>query len=154
MVHVPDQLVWELVKKSNCFLKKKNGRTKRSGAIKFSVEQGNLKSLNMLKYSGLANSKVTDIVFDDDNRAQLITKTASKCHTKPSKSKAATNINKDFRRAENIILKQTVDNYYRRDLKAAALGKYTKVYQANRRAKGITKPVPTKKGRGAHDDLP
>lgn len=148
MVQVPDQLVWELVKGNNCFLKSRNGRTKRSGKIAFSVEKGNLKSLNQLKYSGLANSKTVDVVFDDDNRAQLMTKTASKCHKQPKKSSATANISKDFRRSESIITKQTADCYYRRDLKAAALGKYTKVYQANRRAKGITKKVAVKKGRG------
>jgi large subunit ribosomal protein L28e len=146
MVAIPDQLAWELVKKNTCFLRKKNGHTKRSGAIQFSVEKGNLKSLNQLKYSGLANSKTVDVV-SNDNRAQLITKTASKTHTQPKKGMVVTNINKDFRRAENVILTQTINNFYRRDLKAAALGKYTKVYQANRRAKGITKPVPVKKGR-------
>jgi|UniRef100_A0A8J9SD54 large subunit ribosomal protein L28e len=152
MVHVPDQLVWELIKKQSCFLKKKNGNTKRSGSISFSVEKGNLKSLNLLKYNGLANSKTIDVVCTSENRAQLVTKSASKADKSPSKTFATNNINKDFRRAENVILKQTTDVYYRRDLKAAALGKYTKVYQANRRAKGISKPVPCKKGRGTLSD--
>ena len=148
MVFVPDQLVWECVRKNNSFLRKKNGNTKRSGAVEFSVEKGNLKSLNMLKYSGLANSKTIDVVCTGENRAALITKTASKCHDKPKGAKVSTNINKDFRRTEKLLTKQTTDVFYRRDLKAAMLGKYTKVYQANRRAKGITKPVPCKKGRG------
>jgi large subunit ribosomal protein L28e len=146
MVAVPDQLVWEIVKKNSSFLRKKNGHTKRSGSITFSVERGNLKSLNQLKYSGLANTKTIDVI-SRDNRAQLITKTASKAHSQPKKGMVATNINRDFRRSEGVILKQSIDNFYRRDLKAAALGKYTLVYQANRRAKGITKPVPVKKGR-------
>jgi large subunit ribosomal protein L28e len=147
MVAVPDQLVWELTKRNNCFLRKKNGHTKRAGAVEFSIEKGNLTSINQLKYSGLANTKVADIVFGDKNSAHLITKVASKCHTKPNKSVTKTNISKDFRRSESVIVKQTIDNYYRRDLKAVALAKYTKVYQANRRAKGVTKPVPIKKGR-------
>jgi large subunit ribosomal protein L28e len=158
MVNIPDQLVWELVKNNSSFLMKKNGHSKRSGAIEFSTEKGNVKSLNLLKYSGIANSKTIDVISTvkggtgDDaktkTRAQLITKTASKCHSQPSKTLVATNVNKDFRRSESVILKQTINNYYRRDLKAAVLGKYTKVYQANRRAKGITKPVACKKGRG------
>lgn len=147
MVQVADSLVWELVKGNTCFMKKVNGQTKRSGSVKFSVEKGNVKSLSMFKYSGLANSKVTDVVCTDGNGAALITKTASKAHSKPSKGTVKTNINKDFRRVENVIDKQTISNYYRPDLKAAVLGKWTKVYQANRRAKGITKPVPVKKGR-------
>ena len=148
MVLVPDQLVWECVRKNNSFLRKKNGCTKRSGAVVFSVEKGNLKSLNLLKYSGLANSQAIDVVCTPENRAQLITKTSSKCHSQPKKSKVATNINKDFRRTEKVLVKRTTDVFYRRDLKATMLGKYTKVYQANRRAKGITKPVTCKKGRG------
>lgn len=148
MVQVSDSLLWELTKKNTCFMKKVNGRTKRSGTIKFSVEKGNVKSLSQFKYSGLANSKVVDVVCTDDNRAQLITKTASKAHSYPKKAFVSTNVNKDFRRSEKVICGQAIDNYYRPDLKAEALAKYTKVYQANRRAKGIKKTVPVKKGRG------
>jgi large subunit ribosomal protein L28e len=148
MVNVPDQLVWELTRRNNCFLRAKNGRSARSGKIVFSVEKGNLKSLNQLKFSGLANSKVFDVVCTPENRAQIVKKTASKANTQPKKGTVVININKDFRRAEKVIVSQAISNYYRRDLKATALAKYTKVYQANRRAKGITKPVPTKKGRG------
>lgn len=148
MVAVPDQLVWECVKSSNCFLKKKSGHTKRSGAVQFSVEKGNVKSLNQFKFSGLANSQTIDVVCTDDNRAQLLTKVASKAHSSPAKGSTQANLNKDFRRSDKIIQKTTTDVFYRRDLKAAVLAKYTKVYQANRRAKGIAKVVPVKKGRG------
>lgn len=147
MVQAPDQLVWELVRRNSSFLRKKNGQTKRSGKVAFSVEKGNLKSINMLKYSGLANAKALDVVCTPENRAQLVKKTASKAHAYPAKANAVINVNKDFRRSESIIRKQALDNYYRRDLKAAVLAKYTKVYQANRRAKGVVKPVPVKKGR-------
>ena len=149
MVAIPDSLAWELTKKNTCFLKKKNGQTKRSGSIVFSSEKGNLKSINQFKYSGLANSKSINIECTDDDRAQLIVKTASKAHSHPSKGTATIPMNKDFRRVEGAIRKHAVDNYYRRDLEAAALGKWTKVYQANRRAKGIKKTVPCKKGRGS-----
>lgn len=148
MVAIPDSLAWELTKKNTSFLKKRNGHTKRSGAVQFSVEKGNVKNINQFKYSGLANSKALDITCTDDNRAKLTTKTASKCHKSPKKGFATTPLNKDFRRVEHVIVTQTFDNYYRRDLKQAALGKWTKVYQANRRAKGIKKPVAVKKGRG------
>jgi large subunit ribosomal protein L28e len=148
MVNCPDSLVWELTKVQSSFLKKKNGATKRSGAIVFSSERGNIASLNQFKYSGLANSKVVDIVSTDEDRANLIVKTASKCHSHPKKSMATIPMNKDFRRVESAIKKHTVENYYRRDLESAALAKWTKVYQGNRRAKGIKKPVATKKGRG------
>jgi large subunit ribosomal protein L28e len=148
MVAISDSLTWELTRKNTAFLKKKNGHTKRSGAVQFSTEKGNVKSLNKFQYSGFANSKVLDVAFADGNKAVLVTKTASKSHKQPKKGFATTPLNKDFRRVENIILTQTVNNYYRRDLKAAALGKWTQVYKANRRAKGTKPVVPVKKGRG------
>jgi large subunit ribosomal protein L28e len=131
-------------------LKKRNGRSKRSGAVEFSSEKGNLKSLNLFKFSGLANTTCADIVCTDDNRASLILKNASKAHSQPKKSMATIPMNKDFRRVESAIRKHTAGSFYRRDLEAAALGKWTKVYQANRRAKGIKKPIPTKKARGSN----
>jgi large subunit ribosomal protein L28e len=148
MVHIPDQLLWEVTRKNSSFLRKKNGHTKRSGKINFSAEPGNLKNLHLLQYSGISNAKVIDVVCTPDNKAQLITKAASKCATNPSKTYVKTNVHQDFRRAVKIIAGQTSDVYYRQDLKAATLAKYTKVYQANRRAKGIIKSVPCKKGRG------
>jgi large subunit ribosomal protein L28e len=147
MVFTPDQLVWEIVRRNNCFQKKRNGKTKRSGTITFSVEKGNLKSLNLLKYSGLANTKTVDVIATPEHQAQLITKSASKCHQQPNKAMATTSIKKHFRQSVNAIKKNVVSNHYRPDLKRAALGKYTKVYNANRRAKGIKKTIPAKKGR-------
>lgn len=150
MVAIPDSLAWELTKKNTAFLKKKNGHTKRSGAIQFSVEKGNVKSLNKFKYSGIANSKAVDVTFTDDNRAKLVTRTASKISKSPKKGYAVIPLNKDFRRVEHTIKTQITDNYYRPDLKQEALGKWTQVYKANRRAKGVKPVVPTKKGRGKH----
>ncbi|VEU33684.1 unnamed protein product [Pseudo-nitzschia multistriata] len=149
MVAVSDQLVWEVIKSNNSFLKKRNGKTSRSGKIEFSSEKGNVKSLNRFKYSGLANTKVCDVVCTDDNKAELIVKTASKCATQPAKGKASIALNKsDFRKVESTIKKSTSDVFYRRDLEAAMLGKWTKVYQANKRANGVKKGVPPKMGRG------
>ena len=148
MVAIPDSLTWELTRRNTSFLKKKNGATKRSGAVQFSVEKGNVKSLNKFKYSGLANSKVVDVAFGDDNKAVLVTKTASKCHKQPKKAYVSTPVNKDFRRVENIIKTQTVNNFYRQDLNSEVLAKWTKVYSGNRRAKGTKPVVPVKKGRG------
>ena len=147
MVACSDSLVWELTKNNSCFLKKKNGHTKRSGSIAFSTEKANLTSLNQHKYSGLANTKVAGLNCTSDNRAELVVKTASKPN-QPKKAFATIPMNKDFRRVESAIRKTTINNFYRRDLEAAALGKWTKVYQANRRAKGVKKVVPCKKGRG------
>lgn len=148
MVFCPDSLVWELTKRNNSFLNKKNGKSKRSGTIEFSTEKTNLPSLNKFKYSGIANSKAFGVGCTDDNKAELFVKAASKAGSKPSKSVSTIPIKRsDFRRGVSTIKKNTTDVFYRRDLEAAALGKWTKVYQANKRAKGTKKTVPVKKGR-------
>mmetsp|Transcript_23602 Transcript_23602/g.36453 ORF Transcript_23602/g.36453 Transcript_23602/m.36453 type:complete len:149 (+) Transcript_23602:516-962(+) len=147
MVAISDSLAWELTKKNTSFMRKVNGRTKRSGSVKFSVEKGNAKNLSLFKYSGLANSKAIDVVFTDGNGAALVTKTASKAATQPSKAIVSTPINKHFRRTEKNIKNQAAGTYYRADLVDDVLAKYTKVYSANRIAKGVKKAQPMKKGR-------
>uniref|UniRef100_A0A6V2ABZ3 Ribosomal eL28/Mak16 domain-containing protein n=1 Tax=Ditylum brightwellii TaxID=49249 RepID=A0A6V2ABZ3_9STRA len=146
MVQISDSLCWELVKKNTSFMKKVNGRSRRSGTIQFSVEKGNVKSINSFKYSGLANSKTIDIASTADNRGMLSTKT-KKAHNEVKKGQAATPLNKDFRRVEHTIKSQALDNYYRPDLSKDALAKWSAVYRANRYAKGIKKTLPMKKGR-------
>ena len=151
MVSCPDSLVWELTKRNHSFLKKRNGRSKRSGKVEFSSEKGNLKSLNQFKYSGIANSRVYDIACTEDNKAELVIKVAGKCATQPKKTLAVIALNKsDFKKVEKSIKNSTSAVFYRRDLEAAALGKWTKVYQANKRAKGIKKGIPPKMGRGSN----
>ncbi len=144
MVEISNQLVWEVVKNNNSFLKKVNGRSKRSGTMRFSVEKNNLRSLSSFKHSGIASTKSVGIACEDDS-AVLYTKTASKSAT--TVAVASTPINKPFGKVNKNIEKAIADNYYRPDLKSDALAKYSLVYQANRRAKGIKKTVPVKKGR-------
>ena len=151
MVSCSNALIWEIIKDNNAFLKKVNGRSKRSGTMRFSVETNNLRSVSSLKHSGIANSKAVGISCTEDNSAVLSTKTASKSDLKSSSSTIP--VRKDFKRAVKTITSQVTDNYYRPDLTSDALAKYSTVYQANRRAKGIKKTVPVKKGRGILDFL-
>lgn len=150
MVACPDSLVWEVIKHNNSFLKKRNGKSKRSGAIRFSSEKGNLTSLSRFKYSGLANSKVFDVDCTDNNKAELVIKTAAKSQTVPGCMNVIELRKSDFHKVVKTIKNSTSSVYYRRDLEAAALGKWTKVYQANKRANGVKKTVPTKMGRGTN----
>ena len=146
MVAAADSLVWELVKNNNSFMRKKCGRTSRSGSVRFSVERGNLTSRSTFKYSGLANSKTIDISSTDDNRAALTLKT-KKADTSGKSGKATIALNKSFRRTEKTITGQATDNHYRSDLKSAALAKYSAIYRGNRAAKGVKKARPVKRGR-------
>lgn len=147
MVACSDQLVWEVIKKNNSFLKKVNGRTRRSGSKHFSLEKGNLRSVSTYKHSGLAQSRTVDISCTAAKTAILSTKTASKSSNKVAASEIP--INKNFARVVKTIESQTADNFYRADLKVDALAKFSKVYQANRIAKGVKKSVPCKKGRSS-----
>ena len=146
MVQCSDALVWELTKNNTSFMRKVNGRTKRSGTVRFSVEKGNVKNISSYKYSGL-NSKTVDVSATSDKRAALSTK-SSKASTQPGKGQPMTPLNKSFRRVTKTITSQVADNYYRPDLKADALARYSAIYAGNRVAKGVKKSVPVKKGRG------
>ena len=145
MVAASNQLVWEVVKNNNCFMKKVNGRSKRSGTMRFSVEKSNLLSLSSYKHSGIASTQAVGIASKND-AAVMYTKTASK--SAGTFTIAETPINKPFAKVVGTVQKTLVDTYYRPDLKKDALAKFSAVYQANRRAKGIKKTVPSKKGRG------
>jgi len=114
--------------------------------VRFSVERGNPRNVSNYQQSGLANTKCADIFFTTTNTAVLVTKTSSK-PSQPRKGYAHIPITKNFTRSVRAICSQVDDNYYRRDLTRHVLAKYSKVYQANRIAKGIKKTVPVKKGR-------
>jgi large subunit ribosomal protein L28e len=145
MVACSEQLVWEIVKNNNSFLHKVNGRSKRSGTMRFSLEKNNLRSISSYKHSGLANNKAVGIASTITNGAVLTTRTASKAATTTSSANVA--INKDFKRVVKTIESQIVNNFYRPDLKNDALAKYSAVYRANRVAKKVKKAVPVKRGR-------
>jgi len=145
MVTVSNQLVWEIVKNNNCFMKKVNGRTRRTGTMRFSVEKSNLLSLSSYKHSGLASTQAVGIASKND-AAVMYTKTASKSAS--TYTVAETPIIKPFAKVVSTVEKTLAATYYRPDLKDDALAKFSAVYQANRRAKGVKKTVPTKKGRG------
>lgn len=51
MATVAGQLIWEIVRKKNCFLVKEFGR--RSASVQFSKETNNLYNLNAFKHSGM-----------------------------------------------------------------------------------------------------
>ena len=144
MVACSNNLVWECIKNNNSFMKKVNGRSRRTGTMRFSVEKANLRSLSSFKHSGIANDKAVGITVDE-NKATLNLKTASKSAS--SVSVAEIPINKSFKRVVKTIESSIVSNYYRPDLKSDALAKFSAVYKSNRIAKEIKKKVPVKKGR-------
>ena len=145
MVQLSGSLTWELVKNHNSFMVKKNGNTRRTSAIRFSSERGNLRNLSTFKYSGLANAKTVDINANEDGCS--LKKSTVKGATSPAMGVAVIPLNKNFRRVAKTIQSQATDNFYRGDLKSDALARWYAVYASSRRAKGLKKKVPVTRGR-------
>jgi hypothetical protein len=178
MVACSDSLVWAIVSKNNSFMKKRNGRSKRSGAVRFSSERNNLTSLATFKYSGLLSKSVgiNSIVDNakDEAKAEVVLGVASKAASFPAQNTVTIPLTKNlkkknvsvdlpFRTAEKIILGQTANVGYRKDLKDAMLAKYSGVYRDMQRVRKIRASATVKKtGRAdkknvaavSNDDMP
>ncbi|GMI90083.1 hypothetical protein like AT2G19730 [Hibiscus trionum] len=77
MATVPGQLIWEVVKKKNCFLVKQFGRG--TAGVLFSKEPNNL---NSYKHSGLANKKTFTIQPGGKDQSVLLATTKTKKQNK------------------------------------------------------------------------
>ncbi|MCO5578013.1 hypothetical protein L7F22_031851 [Adiantum nelumboides] len=132
MAGVSSDLLWQLVKKNNKFLVKRNGNS--SASVQFSSEPNNLYNLNSFKYSGLANKKTVSIVPGNDLSVYIAT-TKTKKSNKPKDSVNRSHLKRDVRRMSTVVVNQVVANGYRPDLKAAALAKLSTVHKSLRAAK-------------------
>ncbi|KAJ9179295.1 hypothetical protein P3X46_011104 [Hevea brasiliensis] len=136
MATVPGQLIWEIVKKNNSFLVKQFGRG--SAGIQFSKESNNLYNLNSYKHSGLANKKTVSIQPGKDQSVVLAT-TKTKKQNKPATLLHKSVMKKEFRRMTKAVENQVGDNYYRPDLKKAALARLSVVHRSLKVAKSGVK---------------
>ncbi|XP_075480533.1 large ribosomal subunit protein eL28z-like [Primulina tabacum] len=124
MATVPGQLIWEIVKKNNCFLVKEFGNG--TAGVKFSKEPNNLCNIHSYKYSGLANKKTVTIQPGKDQSVLLATAKTKKQH-KPRHLLHKSVMKKEFHRMAKAVSNQVADNYYRPDLKKAALARLSVV---------------------------
>eukprot|EP00814_Leptocylindrus_danicus_P018167 CAMPEP_0116018554 /NCGR_PEP_ID=MMETSP0321-20121206/8712_1 /TAXON_ID=163516 /ORGANISM="Leptocylindrus danicus var. danicus, Strain B650" /LENGTH=152 /DNA_ID=CAMNT_0003488959 /DNA_START=75 /DNA_END=533 /DNA_ORIENTATION=- len=151
MVQISDTLCYQLTKNHHAYLKKRNGRTNRTGSIQFSTEPGNLKNINTLKYSGICKSQTIDIsaVADDANRqtVQMTLLVASKAGvSRGSASKRTVPLKKNVRKSVKTMAKLT-NLSYRSDLSEVALARYAKVKAGCAVANGVKGGVKVKNGR-------
>ncbi|KAL7748794.1 hypothetical protein RI367_005707 [Sorochytrium milnesiophthora] len=88
------ELVWQLIRKNNSFLVKRNG-------VIFSKEEGNLRNINTFKYSGLAQRKTIAISKPKDGKTRGFTLVAkgAKHYRKPQKAAVKVPLAKGIRRA-------------------------------------------------------
>ncbi|KAK1267109.1 60S ribosomal protein L28-2 [Acorus gramineus] len=137
MATVPGPLIWEIVKKNNAFLVKEFGNGNQK--VQFSKESNNLYNLNSFKHSGLANKKTVAIVPGGKDLSVTLATTKTKKQNKPVSLFHRSVMKKDFRRMAKAVINQVGDNYYRPDLKQAALARLSVVYKSLKIAKSGAK---------------
>ncbi|KAG2371147.1 hypothetical protein LR48_Vigan05g197600 [Vigna angularis] len=137
MTTVPGQLIWEIVKKNNSFLVKEFGRGTQS--VQFSREPNNLYNLNTFKYSGLANKKTVTIQPAGKDQSVILATTKTRKQNKPASLLHKSVMKKEFRRMAKAVQNQVADNYYRPDLKKAALARLSAVDRSLKVAKSGVK---------------
>ncbi|RAL38613.1 hypothetical protein DM860_002591 [Cuscuta australis] len=142
MATVPGQLLWEIVKKNNSFVVKQSGRG--AASVVFSKEPNNLYNLHSYKHSGLANKKTVTIQGGKDLTVLLATSKTKK-QNKPASALNKSLMKKEFHRMAKAVTNQVADNYYRPDLKKAALARLSVVYRSLK----IAKSGPKKRNRQA-----
>uniref|UniRef100_A0A7N0VGY4 Ribosomal eL28/Mak16 domain-containing protein n=1 Tax=Kalanchoe fedtschenkoi TaxID=63787 RepID=A0A7N0VGY4_KALFE len=143
MTTVPGPLIWEIVKNNNSFLVKEFGNG--TASIQFSKEPNNLCNLNSYKHSGLANKKTVTIRGLLKDNAIVLATTKTKKQNKPKLLLNKSVLKKDFSRMARAVANQVGDNYYRPDLKSAALARLSVV----RRSLKVAKSGPKKRNRQA-----
>ncbi|CAJ2661140.1 60S ribosomal protein L28-2-like [Trifolium pratense] len=137
MATVPGPLVWEIVKRNNSFLVKEFGNNTQS--VQFSREPNNLYNLNSFKYSGLANKKTVTVQAAGKDQSVLLATTKPRKQNKPAALLHRSVMKKEFRRMAKAVQNQVADNYYRPDLKKAALARLSVVNRSLKVAKSGAK---------------
>lgn len=136
MATVPGALIWEIVKKNNSFVVKEFGNG--TAKVQFSKEGNNLYNAHSYKYSGLANKKTVTIQSSGKDSVLLAT-TKTRKQSKPSSLLHKSVMKKEFRRMAKAVDNQVAENYYRPDLKKAALARLSAVNRSLQVAKSGVK---------------
>lgn len=122
--NVSPQLLWELVKGHNSFIRKN-----LHGNI-FSAEKGNLYAKHSYKFSGVANDKYIDVRESKTAGAVDLSLARPKHFAKPAAAKHTATSKKGARRAIAGVRKQVAS--YRKDLEKAAVARASAVHRALR----------------------
>nr|KJB24717.1 hypothetical protein B456_004G157800 [Gossypium raimondii] len=127
------KLIWEVVKKNNCFLVRQFGRG--TASLQFSKEPNNLYNLHSYKHSGLANKKTVTIQSGGKDQSVLLATTKTKKQNKLSALLHKSLMKKEFPR----MAKAVTDNYYMPDLTKAAFARLSAVHRSLKVAKSSVK---------------
>jgi len=120
-------LTWLLIRNYNSKL------VKREKAV-FSRESGNLTNQHSFKFSGLANDNTVGIDLNKDEAGNIvkgcvlsIKSRKKRRRNQPKDMHHRQVLKRDFRRVARTINNETNKQYYRRDLNATALARWTKI---------------------------
>uniref|UniRef100_M4BH84 Ribosomal eL28/Mak16 domain-containing protein n=1 Tax=Hyaloperonospora arabidopsidis (strain Emoy2) TaxID=559515 RepID=M4BH84_HYAAE len=123
-----DTLTWLLTKNNSSFLLKRNGS-------EFAREKFNLLNRNCRKYSGLAATRAVDLSLAD--KKVMLTTKIERAYKKPVKAENVVSLRKGARGGANTIRANISRNFYRRDLKKAALAKWSRLSTVAKVEKGV-----------------
>ncbi|KAF6038381.1 RPL28 [Bugula neritina] len=114
MANVSSALQWSVIRKSSCFLIKRNGKN-------YTKEPSNLRGVNSYRYNGLVQEKTVGVEASADGKGvTLVTK--NKNRNKPVKSHTRIPLKKNnSRRAFKTIMKTLKGQGYRKDLQAVRI---------------------------------
>ncbi|ETV94246.1 hypothetical protein H310_11922 [Aphanomyces invadans] len=132
-----DTLTWLLTKNNNAFLVK--GVQPNND---FSRSKFNLMNRHCRKYDGLSANKAVGISLND-KKVVLATKIAKNAKF-PVKSVNTVPLNKGFRANAYTIRAEISRNFYRGDLKRAALARWTQLNRVAKIEKGVLKKTVAK----------
>ncbi|KAL2271863.1 hypothetical protein VTJ83DRAFT_1234 [Remersonia thermophila] len=140
MSNVSADLIWEVTRLQNAYLVKR----KTQGAPQFSRDPLNLTNLHSRKHAGFVNPKAIGILPNGEKGVQVIAKKPAAAN-KPASSLYKVTYTTTARKTYKAVARQAAKNYYRPDLRAAAVARVSAI----RRAQRPVKPEPPKKLRGA-----
>merc|ERR1711964_654728 len=123
-------LVWQIVRKNNSFLVKRN-------MLELSSEPNNLMNKNSFKYSGIANTEAVGI--EDEGKGVTFTKKNPKRQRQPARNLVSVELKKDFRKVAKTIKDATEGSFYRKDLTKPALARWYKIWKSQQNAAAISK---------------
>ncbi|CAH1425487.1 unnamed protein product [Lactuca virosa] len=99
----------------------------RTRAADMGDQPNNLYNLNSYKHSGLANKKTVTIQPAGKDQSVLLATSKTKKQAKPAALLHKSIMKKEFNRMAKSVVNQVAANYYRPDLKQAALARLSAV---------------------------
>ena len=118
-------LIWEMVKRNNCYLLKNSGKC-------FTREPNNLTGRNTFVHSGLAQKQTVGIVADKSGKGVHLVTKKPKSVGRPAKAYNKVSLTRGNRRAMTTIKKTLKQGKYRPGLCKAALKRASAVLRSQK----------------------